>query len=135
MAQNFGPSQVLRLLGSQSDKQAASEALQESCRTLLNLVTSAQASAVKDNDLIYHDVVPNTDSLDPIDRLDAVKPLGFVDICPGGQADVARIVGDDIFSRLVPLSVHESSSMYSEEKASILRREQGKVFTADQVIN
>lgn len=133
LAQAFGPSQVLRLLGGSSDKSAASEALKESCRGLLNQVSAALAMSVKDNDLIYHDAVPNPEALDAIDKLDAVKPLAFSDICVGGQADIARIVGPDIFARLVPLSVHESASMYSEEKAGILRREQGIVASADQV--
>jgi hypothetical protein len=88
LAQAFGPSQVLRLLGGSSDKSAASEALKESCRSLLNQVTSALAMSVKDNDLIYHDAVPNAEALDAVERLDAVKPLGFSDICPGGQADI-----------------------------------------------
>lgn len=29
--------------------------------------------------------------------------------------------GQDIFSRLVPMGAHEASSMYSEEKAKLLR--------------
>lgn len=122
----------MRLLGGSSDK---SEALKESCRHLLNQITPALAMAIKDNDLIYHDAVPNADALDAVERLEAVKPLSFSDICVGGEADIARIVGPDIFSRLVPLSVHESASMYSEEKAGILRKEQGIVASADQELD
>lgn len=32
-----------------------------------------------------------------------------------------QVSGPDIFSRLVPMVAHEASSMYSEEKAKLLR--------------
>ena len=33
-----------------------------------------------------------------------------------------EISGPDIFQKLVPMSAHEASSLYSEEKATLLRR-------------
>ena len=33
-----------------------------------------------------------------------------------------ELSGPDIFQKLVPMSAHEASSLYSEEKASLLRR-------------
>lgn len=33
-----------------------------------------------------------------------------------------EVAGDDIFGRLVPMQAHEASSMYSEEKAKLLRK-------------
>lgn len=34
---------------------------------------------------------------------------------------IHQVSGHDIFSRLVPMNAHEASSMYSEEKAQMLR--------------
>jgi len=45
--------------------------------------------------------------------------------------EVQKTIGSDIFGRLVPLSVHESASVYSEEKAKVVRSEVEKVELAD----
>lgn len=37
--------------------------------------------------------------------------------------EVQKVIGPDIFAKLVPLGVHESASMYSEEKAKMARAE------------
>jgi len=57
--------------------------------------------------------------------------LNFVDICPNGQKEAQGIIGQDIFHRLIPIQVHEASSMYSEEKAKILRAEMDRCDAAD----
>lgn len=137
MAQSFGPSQVLRLLGSQTEKAAAAATLQDGCRTLLNTATEALRGAVRDNDLIYHDAVPDAAALPRIPRVDATRLLSFADICGGGgdaaDREIARIVGPDLFARIVPLSVHTSASMYSEEKAGVVRGVSRLIDAADQV--
>ncbi|KAI9019756.1 BRO1-like domain-containing protein [Hyaloraphidium curvatum] len=116
---------------SSSSATTASVALLDATRMLLTNVTDKKNLATKDNDLIYHDSVPNTDALAPVDKLLAVKPLAFAEICAGGAADIPRIVGPDIFAKLVPISVHESASMYSEEKAKLLRSEEEQVKDVD----
>ena len=57
--------------------------------------------------------------------------MNFVDICPNGQKEAQGIIGQDIFHRLIPIQVHEASSMYSEEKAKILRAEMDRCDAAD----
>lgn len=42
-----------------------------------------------------------------------------------------QTIGPDIFIRLVPLSVHESASVYSEEKAKLVRGEVERADTAE----
>ncbi|KAI9095615.1 BRO1-like domain-containing protein [Phlyctochytrium arcticum] len=117
---------------SKSHTTAAAVALLEETKTTLNLITEKKAVAIKDNDLIYHDSIPKIETLPPVEKLNAVKPLTFADICTNGQADIPKIIGQDIFQRLVPLSVHESASLYSEEKAKLLRSEQARVESSDQ---
>lgn len=41
------------------------------------------------------------------------------------------MLGEDIFKRLVPISAHEASSIYSEEKAQLLRDIGNRIETAD----
>ena len=42
------------------------------------------------------------------------------DVC--GPPDVQKTIGKDFLIMLVPLSVHESASVYSEEKVELVRR-------------
>ncbi|CCH43288.1 Vacuolar protein-sorting protein bro1 [Wickerhamomyces ciferrii] len=75
----------------------------------------------RDNDFIYHDLIPSNDSIDPstiIKPFDAVKPISLND-----HANITEIIGEDIFEKIIPINVHEKLSYYSEEKAKILRNE------------
>lgn len=58
--------------------------------------------------------VPDFDSLPELKGASLVKGLGF-------DVTNSSISGPDLFSRLVPMAAHEASSMYSEEKAKLLR--------------
>ncbi|KAJ3067061.1 bck1-like resistance to osmotic shock [Podochytrium sp. JEL0797] len=107
-------------------------ALAEMTRALALRVTDRKNSAIKDNDVIYHESTPSVDSLAAIDKLAAAKPTTFAELCPQGAADVVKIVGPDIFAKLVPLSVHTAASVYSEEQAKLLRCESGAVESADE---
>ncbi|KAJ3082965.1 bck1-like resistance to osmotic shock [Quaeritorhiza haematococci] len=109
----------------------AAAALQEATKVMLNWITEKKNAATRDNDLIYHDAVPNADTLPPIEKLNLAKCITFAEVCTNGQADIPKIVGADIFQRLVPLSVHEAASRYSEEKAKILRAQQELVENAN----
>lgn len=42
--------------------------------------------------------------------------------------------GPDVFARLIPMGAHEASSMYSEEKAKILRHIVSQVEVKDTEI-
>ncbi|KAI8893979.1 BRO1-like domain-containing protein [Globomyces pollinis-pini] len=103
----------------------------EFAKEFAKTVTDRLAIATKDNDVIYNATPPAIESLPPIDKLNAVKKLSFHDLLPNGQKDLATIIGPDLFEGLVPMGVHESSSLYSEQMASILRQQQELVETAD----
>lgn len=108
----------------------AANSLQEMCKSLLALIGEAKQTAQNDNDLIYHDLVPSEASLPPIDKAASVAdPLPIQEIY--AAPEVQKLVGQDIFIKLVPLSVIESSSLYSEEKAKILRSEGERCEIAD----
>ncbi|XP_022104078.1 tyrosine-protein phosphatase non-receptor type 23-like isoform X2 [Acanthaster planci] len=72
-------------------------------------------AAKKDNDFVYHDAMPAFENLPEIKGASLVKSLTF-------QPYDESIAGPDIFKKLVPIEAHEAASMYSEEKAKLLRR-------------
>ena len=108
----------------------AGTSLQELCKTHLTIVSEARTAATKDNDLIYHSLVPSEATLPIIEKSSNVaEPIPIQEIY--ASPDVQKLVGQDIFIKLVPLSVIESSSLYSEEKAKILRTEGERCDIAD----
>ena len=88
----------------------------------------------KRNDQVYHELVPSLDSLEPAQGkrwegaflitgvtevlastgAELVKPVAF-------QPADRKATGSDIFSRLIPMKAYEAASVFSEEKAKILR--------------
>lgn len=83
----------------------------------------------RDNDLIYHEVVSAV--FEDLPATDAAKPTPLEKLYID-QNVASKVVGRDLFSRVIPLDVHERASMYSEEKAQMLRNEQEKVDVADE---
>lgn len=83
----------------------------------------------KDNDFIYHQGVPNEASLSAIPKLPAAKAIPVSELYQG--QDIQRIIGPDIFQKIVPMAVTESASLYDEEKAKLIRAESEKVEIAN----
>lgn len=77
---------------------------------------------VRNNDLIYHDRIPAV--VPEIKTTQTAKRLLMKDLYP--QESMESIVGQDVFARVVPLEVHEKSSLYSEMKMQFLREQQEK---------
>lgn len=108
----------------------AGPSLTELVKQLLTLITEMKTSSLKDNDLIYHAIVPSEATLSQIEKsANVAEPIPIQEIY--ASPDVQKLVGQDIFIKLVPLSVIESSSLYSEEKAKILRNEGERCDMAD----
>lgn len=104
-------------------------ALIEMTRRQLALVQDRLDSFVRDNDYIYHQPVPAEASLSAIAKLPAAKAIPVSELYQG--QDIQRIIGPDIFQRIVPMSVTESASLYDEEKAKLVRAEAEKVEAAN----
>lgn len=107
----------------------AGSALVQITKRHLENVQEKMSSLVKDNDFIYHQTVPGEPSLSPISKLPAAKAIPVSELYQG--QDIQKIIGPDIFQRLVPMSVTEQASMYDEEKAKLVRSEAEKVETAN----
>lgn len=90
------------------------EDLNEALTFTNDVIGGKHNSSKKENDFVYHDKVPALSSLPELKGASLVKGIPFSPSDP----DVS---GPDIFARLVPMEAHETSSLYSEEKAKILR--------------
>ncbi|XP_041374588.1 tyrosine-protein phosphatase non-receptor type 23-like isoform X2 [Gigantopelta aegis] len=88
--------------------------IQDCMKFVQDVVSGKYTAAKKDNDFVYHEKVPPLDSLPEIKGASLVKGISFN---PGDR----EISGQDIFEKLVPMEAHEASSVYSEEKAKLLR--------------
>jgi ALIX V-shaped domain binding to HIV/BRO1-like domain len=87
------------------------------------------AEFIRDNDFIYHQPVPPEAALTSIPKLPAAKPIPVSELYQG--QDIQKIIGPDIFQRIVPMAVTESASLYDEEKAKLVRAEGERVEIAN----
>ena len=79
-----------------------------------DVINGKLENAKKENEFIYHEKVPDIDTLPEIKGASLVKGIPF-------DVSDPEVSGQDIFHRLVPLEAHEASSLYSEEQAKLLR--------------
>ncbi|OMJ18228.1 Vacuolar protein-sorting protein bro1 [Smittium culicis] len=99
--------------------------LKSSLLKISELINSLSSEAEADNDLIYHEPLPNSSNLEHITPVSVVKPLSLVDTLT--EREHIDIVGKDIFEFLIPINIHERASIYSEELSQLLRSEQDKL--------
>ncbi|KAI0752567.1 BRO1-domain-containing protein [Daedaleopsis nitida] len=107
----------------------AAPCLQEMTKAHLALVTDKKNEAQRENDLIYNAVLPTPETLPQIDKAAVATPITIQEVY--ASPDVQKVIGVDMFIRLIPLSVHESASVYSEEKAKLVRGEVEKADNAE----
>ncbi|CAH0582838.1 unnamed protein product [Chrysodeixis includens] len=88
--------------------------------------TRALAAAVKDNDFIYHERVPDAAQLEPVARAPVAKPL------PPPERWAAN---KDLFAALVPVAVHQALQTSAARKAELVSSEINKLRDATQLLN
>jgi len=113
--------------------QEAATTLHEITKTHLAVITEMKTQAVRDNDMIYHEAIPAEGSLPALEKMNVTKALPISELYT--QSEMQKVIGPDTFQRLIPLSVHESSSLYSEEKAKLVRSEVEKCESANQELS
>lgn len=106
-----------------------SSTLQAITKRQMETIESKLITVRKDNDMIYHQTVPPEATVQPVAKLPAAKAIPVSELYQG--QDIQRIIGPDIFQKIVPMSVTESASMYDEEKAKLVRSEAEKVEQAN----
>lgn len=89
-------------------------AIAEALAFVMDVVEAKRKSARNENEFIYHEEVPELSSISSVPAANLVKGIAFSVTDP-------TLLGEDIFHRLVPIKAHETSSLYSEEKAALLR--------------
>ncbi|EGG16375.1 ALG-2 interacting protein X [Cavenderia fasciculata] len=77
-----------------------------------NIIIKAFESAKKDNDTIYHDVVPQSHKLSALEKKPMAKSL-----------PIPEITSSDPFSHLVPYSVKEDAAFYNDQKEQLIKKE------------
>ncbi|XP_053083928.1 tyrosine-protein phosphatase non-receptor type 23 isoform X2 [Pangasianodon hypophthalmus] len=103
------------------------DSVQEALRFTMDVIGGKFNSAKKDNDFIYHEAVPS------LETLPSVKGAPLVKALPVNPTDPS-VTGPDIFSKLVPMAAHEASSLYSEEKAKLLRDIMAKIESKNETL-
>lgn len=111
----------------------AGNAILELTASLSTLTAERRAEATRENDLIYNSVPTAPSTLPPVEKLVVATPIPIQEVY--GAPDVQKVIGPDLFGRLVPLSVHKSASIYSEEKAKLIRGEAEKCEVADESLS
>ncbi|XP_061838813.1 tyrosine-protein phosphatase non-receptor type 23 [Nerophis lumbriciformis] len=96
------------------------DSVQDALRFTMDVIGGKFNSAKKDNDFVYHESVP------ALDTLTSVKGAPLVKALPVNPTDPS-VTGPDLFAKLVPMAAHEASSLYSEEKAKLLRDIMAKI--------
>lgn len=100
------------------------DVINEALTFVTDVVEGKRKNAKQENEFIYHESIPEISSISAVQGANLVQGIPF---------DVAdpQVIGDDIFKRLVPMKTHEHLSLYSEEKANILRGLGGKIEDRD----
>ncbi|KAG7663678.1 BRO1 [[Candida] subhashii] len=75
----------------------------------------------KDNDLIYHDIVPSLVTLPEIKPMDSTKIIRINENAMLKEINEQNY--NNFLNNVVPFNIHELSSLYSEEKSQFLRNE------------
>ncbi|XP_036226729.2 tyrosine-protein phosphatase non-receptor type 23 isoform X3 [Bactrocera oleae] len=89
--------------------------INESLIFTADVVEGKRKNAKNENEFIYHEAVPELSSIPTIQGANLVNGTSFSVTDP-------EVAGEDIFARLVPMKAHVASSLYSEEKAKLLRK-------------
>ncbi|XP_016965824.1 tyrosine-protein phosphatase non-receptor type 23 [Drosophila biarmipes] len=89
--------------------------INESLSFTADVVEAKRKNAKNENEFIYHESVPELSTIAAVQGANLVNGIGF-------QVTDEEHAGPDIFARLVPMKAHEASSLYSEEKAKLLRK-------------
>ncbi|KRT83132.1 tyrosine phosphatase [Oryctes borbonicus] len=81
----------------------------------LDVIEGKRKAAKNENEYIYHEEVPDKQTLQEVKGASLVKGIPF-------SIYDTEVSGPDIFAKLVPIEAHEASSLYSEQKAKMLRK-------------
>uniref|UniRef100_A0A8D8W3V9 Programmed cell death 6-interacting protein n=1 Tax=Cacopsylla melanoneura TaxID=428564 RepID=A0A8D8W3V9_9HEMI len=85
------------------------------------------AEALKDNDFIYHERIPDIKSIEPVGKASIAKSL------PLPTKFSAKPI--ELFEFLVPMVIHQSMAGFEQKKSDIVNGEIGKLRESTQLMN
>ncbi|EDV20985.1 uncharacterized protein TRIADDRAFT_38299 [Trichoplax adhaerens] len=88
-------------------------------KNLRNKITKAYQAAQKDNDFIYHELVPDKDRIPAVQGAAIGKPIRL--------NNPASANFKDIFADVVPLNIHNAVSRYNERQQDLVTSELKKL--------
>lgn len=91
------------------------EVINEALVFATDIIEGKRKNAKQENEFIYHENIPEISSISAVQGANLVQGISF-------DVSDPQVIGEDVFKRLVPMKTHEHLSIYSEEKANILRR-------------
>lgn len=104
------------------------DVVNEALQFTQDVVEGKLKAAKSENEFVYHDKVPDVSTFPEIKGASLVKAVGF-------SVNDPEVSGPDIFAKLIPIKAHETSSIYSEQLAELLRHVTAQVAQADQDLN
>lgn len=81
----------------------------------------------KDNDLIYHQSIPDKTNIPTIKSMEGAKSIPF-------ETQLKNSKCKDLFEKIVPMEAHQFMSIYSEKQAQITRKLGEKIEIANEEI-
>lgn len=100
------------------------EAIAETLSLATDIIEGKRKNAKQENEFIYHEAIPDVSTISAVQGANLVQGISF-------DVTDSQVIGEDIFKRLVPMKTHENLSLYSEEKANILRQLGAKIDERD----
>lgn len=110
----------------------ATAALKHLAQVQLTNAGEACREAERDNDVVYHERAPDVDTLPPLDQTSVATAIPIREIF--SQSEVQRVLGADVLPSLVPLTVLQNASVYTEEQAKLVRAESARIDAANERI-
>jgi tyrosine-protein phosphatase non-receptor type 23 len=104
------------------------DSVKDAVKNLTEYLTLKLQESLRQNEQVFHELVPNLETLEPAPGIELVKPVVF-------QPSDPKIIGTDIFSRLVPMRAYEAASLYSEEQAKLMRSVVSSVDEKNEELN
>ncbi|KIP08198.1 hypothetical protein PHLGIDRAFT_104576 [Phlebiopsis gigantea 11061_1 CR5-6] len=101
-------------------RNAVAPAVLQDIKSLLDTVQQTLTTAERDNDLIYHQVVPSASTLLAISEVSMVQPM-----IPGGVADPRTALGNDavIFGELLGHGARVAIELYQDRRKNWIEEE------------
>ncbi|KAJ3037268.1 Rhophilin, Rho GTPase binding protein [Rhizophlyctis rosea] len=120
-------SHVMKAMDSTLFKHASSY-VQGDLKNLQGMIATELQRAVKDNDIVYMEIVPRAETLTPVGSAKMVQATPLPAL-----SEMADVVGTPLFSRLVPFAVHQAASVYTSKRDNLTKSEISKLEEATGV--